>query len=62
MWRETMKHVDMRSDMEHFSKLRKGQRTMARQVISTMKIIAFFQEFLMILNKLQRSHEAEVCN
>ena len=54
-----MKHVDMRSDM---TKIRKGQRTMARQVILTMKIMGFFQEFLMILNKFQRSHEAEVCN
>ena len=62
MWGETMKHVDMRSDMEHFSKFRKGQRTMARQVILTIKIIGFFQEFLMILNKFQRSNEAEVCN
>ena len=35
-----MKHVDMRSNMEHFSK-----------VILTMKIMGFFQEFLMILNK-----------
>ena len=35
---------------------------MASQVILRMKIMGFFQEFLMILNKFQRSHEAEVCN
>ena len=46
-----MKHVDMRSNMEHFSKVRKGQPDHGKQVILTKKIMGFFQEFLMILNK-----------
>ena len=62
LWGETMKHVDMRSNMEHFSKVRKGQQDHGQPSHIDNEIMGFFQEFLMILNKFQRSYKAEVCN
>ena len=43
-----MKHEDMRSNMEHFSKVRKGKQDHGQPSHIDNEITGFFQEFLLI--------------